>query len=99
VSATIVSFEEQMRGWMSRLAKKPEMADQIESYGRLLRQLRNYCKVPVIAFEETAAIEFQRLRKANLRIATMDLKLRQLPWLAMLPFGRAILAISGAYHG
>ncbi len=75
VTATIVSFEEQMRGWMSYLASKRKMTEQIDGYRRLLRQLRNYCKTNILPFEERAAVEFQRLHKLKPRRATMDLKI------------------------
>jgi tRNA(fMet)-specific endonuclease VapC len=74
-AATIVSYEEQLRGWLSVLAKARKMAQQIEAYRRLKRQLENYCRMLVLDFDERAAAEFQRLVKARLRIATMDLKI------------------------
>ena len=74
-AATIVSYEEQLRGWLSVLAKARKMTQQIEAYRRLKRQLENYCRMLVLDFEERAATEFQRLVKARLRIATMDLKI------------------------
>jgi len=37
VVSTIVSFEEQMRGWLAQLAKARTIAQQIDAYGRLLR--------------------------------------------------------------
>jgi tRNA(fMet)-specific endonuclease VapC len=73
--ATIVSFEEQMRGWMAILAGAKTLARQIIAYQRLQRQLRNYCDIDLRAFDEQAATEFQRLRKLGLRLGTMDLKI------------------------
>jgi tRNA(fMet)-specific endonuclease VapC len=75
ISTTIVSFEEQMRGWMSYIKKKTEMADQINGYRRLLLQLRNYCKAEILPFDERAAVEFQSLKKTARRTATLDLKI------------------------
>jgi tRNA(fMet)-specific endonuclease VapC len=74
-ATTIVSFEEQTRGWMSYLAKARSLAQQIEAYRRLKRQLDSYCAMMVLDFDETAASEFQRLFKLRLRIGTMDLKI------------------------
>lgn len=72
---TIISFEEQMRGWMGYLAKARQVAKQIEAYRRLHRQLDMYGQMVVLDFNETAATEFQRLSGARLRIGTMDLKI------------------------
>jgi tRNA(fMet)-specific endonuclease VapC len=51
------------------------MTQQVEAYRRLLRHLDNYRRIPVLAFDAQAAIEFQRLRRARVRIGTMDLKI------------------------
>src|SRR5437762_12672425 len=73
VTATIISFEEQARGWLTYLAQTRSMAQQIEAYRRLRRQLENYCRIVVLEFDERAATEFQRLRQARMRVSTMDL--------------------------
>jgi tRNA(fMet)-specific endonuclease VapC len=75
LATTIISYEEQTRGWMSVLAQSRSMVQQIQAYRRLEKQLANYCKMIVLPFEERAATEFQRLRQARLRIGTMDLKI------------------------
>ena len=72
---TIDSFEEQMRGWMDRLAKAKTVAREVAVYDRLLRQLRNYCAIRILEFDDRAAVEFQRLRKQKVRVRTMDLKI------------------------
>ncbi len=75
VVATVISYEEQMRGWVAYLARTRSMAHQVEAYRRLLQQLDNYRRTPVLAFDEAAAAVFQRLRRARMRVGTMDLKI------------------------
>jgi tRNA(fMet)-specific endonuclease VapC len=75
VATTIISYEEQMRGWLSRIAQAPTLERQVAAYGELKRQLRNYCDIAVVDFDEKAAAEFERLKKARIRIGTMDLKI------------------------
>jgi tRNA(fMet)-specific endonuclease VapC len=75
VAASIISYEEQMRGWLSYLAKAQTIAQQVETYKQLKRQLATYCTIPVLEFDEQAAQEFQRLRKEHPRPDTMDLKI------------------------
>ena len=36
VVTTVISYEEQMRGWMAYLARAQSLAHQITAYGRLL---------------------------------------------------------------
>ena len=75
VVTTIISFEEQMRGWMTYLARARSPSQQLEAYRRLKRHLDNYRFIPVLEFEEKAVAEFERLRRSRLGIGTMDLKI------------------------
>lgn len=75
VVATIISYEEQMRGWLSQIAKVKTIEEQVEGYKKLHRQLTNYCAIPVIEFDQEAAQEFKRLKKLYPRLGTMDLKI------------------------
>jgi tRNA(fMet)-specific endonuclease VapC len=75
VATTIISYEEQMRGWMAYIARAKSMPQQLQAYQRLRRHLENYRQVPVVAFDETAMNEFLRLRRTRVRIGTMDMKI------------------------
>jgi tRNA(fMet)-specific endonuclease VapC len=75
VATSIISYEEQMRGWLSYAAKAQTIEKQVEAYKELKRQLTNYCTIPIIDFDEQAAQEFQRLKKLYPRLGTMDLKI------------------------
>ncbi len=75
VATTIISYEEQTRGWLSRIAQMTTPDRQVSVYSELKRQLRNYCDIAVIEFDTRAAVEFTRLRKAGVRIGTLDLKI------------------------
>jgi len=72
---TILSFEEQVRGWMAVLAKSRSVAPQIEAYRRLKRLLEVYCDLVVLEFDELSATQWQRLQKSRIRISTSDLKI------------------------
>jgi tRNA(fMet)-specific endonuclease VapC len=75
VATSIISYEEQMRGWLSYAAKVQTIEKQVTAYKELKRQLINYCTIPIIDFDEQAAQEFQRLKKLYPRLGTMDLKI------------------------
>ena len=75
VATTIISYEESMRGWMAYIARARTVAQQIQGYERLRRHLENYRQIPMLDFDEDAGSEFQRLRRARIRIGTMDLKI------------------------
>jgi tRNA(fMet)-specific endonuclease VapC len=75
IVTTIINFEEQMRGWLSYLGKARTVTQQIDAYSRLTRHLEYYRQIPVLSFDETAAVEFQHLRLQHRRVGTMDLKI------------------------
>jgi len=72
---TIITFEEQVRGWMSYLAQSRSLAKQVGAYRRLKGVLDRYLKITVLEFDEAAAVEFKRLQRLRLRVGTMDLKI------------------------
>lgn len=75
VASSIISYEEQMRGWLSYIAKVKSLEQQVRAYKQLKQQLTHYCAIPILEFDERAAQEFQRLRKTYPRLGTMDLKI------------------------
>jgi tRNA(fMet)-specific endonuclease VapC len=74
VAVCIVSFEEQMRGWLAYIAKSRSLDQQIGGYARLHAMLDDFNTRPVLDFDQRAAAEFERLNRLKLRIGTMDLK-------------------------
>jgi tRNA(fMet)-specific endonuclease VapC len=75
VVTTIISYEEQVHGWMAYIARTRSITQQVDSYRRLHRQLDNYCRIPILAFDAAVAVRFQQLRRTRLRIGTMDMKI------------------------
>lgn len=75
VVTTIISYEEQVRGWMTYLARTQSVAQQVEAYRRLLQPLDSYRRIPVLGFDEATAVVFQRLRRAHRWIGAMDVKI------------------------
>jgi tRNA(fMet)-specific endonuclease VapC len=75
VYVTIVSLEEQMRGWLAYIARAKRIADQILAYERLQAFLDDYQLRPILPFDDRAAAVYQQLRKQKCRIGTMDLKI------------------------
>jgi tRNA(fMet)-specific endonuclease VapC len=74
-AATIISYEEQTRGWLNYLKRARTVAEEVEAYRRLNEHLETYRIIRVLQFDEHAATEFQRLRRAGFRVGTMDLKI------------------------
>jgi tRNA(fMet)-specific endonuclease VapC len=75
VYVTIVSFEEQTRGWLAYSARAKTLAQQIKAYARLRALLEDFHTRPILDFDEQAAAAVQRLRKLKIHIGTMDLRI------------------------
>ena len=75
MAVTIVSYEEQTRGWLAYVARARTLGQQVEAYRRLRRHLDVYRTAKVLDFDEQAATQFQRLKQARLGVGTMDLRI------------------------
>ncbi|NOT47139.1 MAG: type II toxin-antitoxin system VapC family toxin [Acidobacteria bacterium] len=75
VCTTIITFEEQMRGWLSFIARCKNLEEQVAGYERLHRFLESYRNTPVLDFDEKAAAVFRELKNSKVRVGTMDLKI------------------------
>lgn len=75
VVTTIVTYEEQSRGWLAYVARARSKTEQIDSYRRLSRHLDAYRSLTVLEFDDCAFAAYDRLRKSGLRIGTLDLKI------------------------
>lgn len=72
---TIVSFEEQMKGWLAYAAKAKEPEQYVVAAGRLHALLADFCDRNVLDFDDRAAAEFRRLKAMKVRIGTPDLRI------------------------
>lgn len=75
ICTTIITFEEQMRGWLAYIANSGTIEQQIFAYQMLHGFLESYRNTTVIDFDEDAANKFKDLKSQKLRIGTMDLKI------------------------
>jgi tRNA(fMet)-specific endonuclease VapC len=72
---TVVTVEEQMRGWLAAIRRARKTHDQILYYSRLIALVRFLNKWQILPFNEPAADRFEALRKQRIRISTQDLKI------------------------
>ncbi len=75
VAVTIVSFEEQMRGWLTYISREKNEAHEIEGYSRLKALLEDFQTRPVLDYDIKATVAFRELVSQRVRIGTMDLKI------------------------
>jgi tRNA(fMet)-specific endonuclease VapC len=75
ICVTIISLEEQTRGWLTFISRARSLDRQIEAYRRLHELFDDYRARRVLDFDERAARQYQQLVKARVRIGSMDLKI------------------------
>lgn len=75
IATTIITYEEQTRGWLAYAARSQQTAHQIKAYARLKKHLTTYMEIEVLDFDEAAAREYERLRSLKIRTGAADLKI------------------------
>lgn len=75
LATTIITFEEQSRGWLSWIRQSRTLEQEVSRYRELKKMIESYHKVKILDFDERAATHFAMLRKEHRRIGTMDLKI------------------------
>ncbi|HSI36860.1 MAG: type II toxin-antitoxin system VapC family toxin [Phycisphaerae bacterium] len=75
VVTTVITYEEQTRGWLAWVAKANSMSSQVEAYARLSHHLAMFCELTVLPFDAAAAVAFQRIRSVRTKVGVMDLRI------------------------
>jgi tRNA(fMet)-specific endonuclease VapC len=75
IGTTIISIEEQWRGWLAVISREREVTRQVRAYQELLGLLDFLGRWTVLPFDQAAATCFGRLRSDDVRIGSMDLKI------------------------
>ena len=72
---TVITVEEQMRGWLAFIHKAREIHQQVPAYDQLISLFDFFSRLTILPFCQQAADAFQTLRKQKVRIGAMDLKI------------------------
>ena len=75
IATTVITVEEQMRGWLAWINRSDDVHRQVPAYQELLRLFVFFSRWHVVLFDEQAASAYQGLRAQRIRIGTMDLKI------------------------
>jgi tRNA(fMet)-specific endonuclease VapC len=75
IATTIVTFEEQVRGWLAVIRRSPTPTTLIRDYGKLAATRRFFSDLPVLDFTDAAAEQYARLWAQKLRVGTQDLRI------------------------
>lgn len=72
---TVITLEEQLRGWLASLRRFNDPGRQVSSYAKLSDVVDYFSRWTRLPFDDEAARQFQVLRRGKIRVATMDLKI------------------------
>jgi tRNA(fMet)-specific endonuclease VapC len=75
IVTTIITYEEQMRGWMSYLARMRSIGEQVFAYETLKQYFDYFKTLTIIEFDINAAEIYKNLKSNKIRIGAMDLKI------------------------
>jgi tRNA(fMet)-specific endonuclease VapC len=75
VATTVVTLEEQMRGWLGLIHGITDVQRQVAYYEWLLGLVAFFAAWEVLPFDHWAATMFAQRRQQRVRIGTMDLKI------------------------
>ncbi len=72
LAVTIVTAEEQMRGWLKLIRRATSRERIVTAYRGLRIALEYYGSIRLLDFDPMAAAQFKRLRRQKIRIGTRD---------------------------
>lgn len=75
IALTVVTVEEQMRGWLARIHKAKTPDQQVEPYEALTKMVSFLCRWQIEPFDTFAIVEFKKLKQQRVKIGTQDLKI------------------------
>jgi tRNA(fMet)-specific endonuclease VapC len=75
IVTTVVTVEEQMRGWLAEINRWRDIGRQRAAYDRLAMLVGFLSDWETLGIDERAEEQFNYLRKQRIRIGTQDLKI------------------------
>jgi len=75
VFASIISFQEQVQGWLEYLKRARDASGVLRAYKEMQSVLRYYCESSVLPFDQVAQGQFDSLRGQRIRVGTLDLRI------------------------
>jgi tRNA(fMet)-specific endonuclease VapC len=75
LAVTIISVEEQLTGWYTRLRRARKREQLASVYERLTAAIRFLAHLPIVTFSEPAIARYEELRTAHRRLGKNDLRI------------------------
>ncbi len=75
LAVTLITAEEQLRGWLRYIRRASSKAQLVAAYGRLRLALDYFCRIRMLDFDDRAATKYDSLRRQRTRVGTRDLRI------------------------
>jgi tRNA(fMet)-specific endonuclease VapC len=76
IHVNVVSFQEQIQGWLGRFKNMNSPSKMADWYGRLVtRMFLVWRRFPLLGFSEPAILRFEQFRSLRLNVGLMDLRI------------------------
>src|SRR5438034_2230558 len=72
---TVVSFQEQMRGWLARIQRARKAEEIVREYANFLGAFDGYRAFDLLPYDREAQARFEDFRRQRMRVPTMDLRI------------------------
>ena len=74
-AVTVITVEEQVRGWLAEINRNPEPLHQITPYTKRRQQVEAFADWLILPLDADAARRFSEFRRQGVRIGSLDLKI------------------------
>lgn len=74
-AVTLITLEEQLRGWLSVIHRASSGDRLVLAYGSLHAAMDYYCSMTMLDFAEPARLQYEALRQQRIRVGTNDLRI------------------------
>jgi len=75
VATTVVTYEEQLRGWLAYIARARSPVQLVAGYRYLEDNLKTYRAIPVLGFDDVAAVRYEELKRSKTGVGSVDLRI------------------------
>ncbi len=75
ICVTVITYEEQIKGWLKALAAAKRREDIAFGYLGLKQTARDFCAIDILSFDVAAIEQYEKLRTIYRRLGQNDLKI------------------------
>ena len=75
VAISVISVEEQLSGWYTRLRRAKQRDELARVYERLTTNVRSFEQFRILSFDEASIARYEGLKKQKLGVGKMDLRI------------------------